>query len=124
MVTPRATKLHSETKDDPRDYDNRTNIWLHNSLSNKLSTNAIQMEMTVHGNTYLAAGDVIRVNIQSNESVDANDERIYDEYFSGRWLITHCRHVINPREHETVIQCVKDTYFNALPVGEPIDTPQ
>ena len=40
--------------------------------------------MTVHGNTYLAAGDVIRVNIQSNESVDANDERIYDEYFSGR----------------------------------------
>jgi hypothetical protein len=124
MVTPRATKLHSETKDDPRDYDNRTNIWLQNSLSNKLSTNAIQMEMTVHGNTYLAAGDVIRVNIQSNESVDANDERIYDEYFSGRWLITHCRHVINPREHETVIQCVKDTYFNALPVGEPIDTPQ
>ena len=78
--------------------------------------------MTVHGNTYLVYDDVIRVNIQSNESVDANDERIYDEYFSGRWLITHCRHVINPREHETVIQCVKDTYFNALPVGEPIDT--
>ena len=67
-----------------------------NSLSNKLSTNAIQMEMTVHGNTYLVVGDVIRVNIQSNESVDANDERIYDEYFSSRWLITHCRHVINP----------------------------
>ena len=40
--------------------------------------------MTVRNNTYLAAIDVIRVNIQSNESVDANDERIYDEYFSGR----------------------------------------
>lgn len=121
MVSPRATKLHSASASDPRDYDNRSNLWLQNSLSNKLSTNAIQMEMTIHGNTYLAAGDVIRVNLTSNEPHNAGDERIYDEYFSGRWLITHCRHVINPREHETVLMCVKDTYFNTLPTGGPID---
>ena len=122
MLEPRATQLHSESSTDPRDYDNRSNIWSQKALSNKLSTNAIQMEMTVHGNTYLAAGDVIRVNLTSNEPHNAGDERIYDEYFSGRWLITHCRHVINPREHETVIMCVKDTYFNPLPTGgNPID---
>ncbi len=122
MVSPRTTQLHSASASDPRDYDNRSNVWKQKALSNKLSTNAIQMEMTVHGNTYLAAGDVIRVNLTSNEPHNAGDERIYDEYFSGRWLITHCRHVINPREHETVIMCVKDSYFNALPTGgNPID---
>lgn len=121
LVSPRATSLHSSSASDPRTYDNRSNIWLQKSLSNKISTNSIKMEMTVHGNTYLAAGDVIRVNLTSNEPHEAGDERIYDEYFSGRWLITHCRHIINPREHETVIECVKDTYFNALPTGDPID---
>jgi len=122
MVSPRATALHSQSATDPRTYDNRSNVWVQNALSNKLSTNAIQMEMTIHGNTYLAAGDVIRVNLTSNEPHNAGDERIYDEYFSGRWLITHCRHVVNPREHETVLMCVKDTYFNSLPTGStPID---
>ena len=122
MSSSRATALHSQSANDPRDYDNRSHVWMQNALSNKLSSNAIQMEMTVHGNTYLAAGDVIRVNLTSNEPHNAGDERIYDEYFSGRWLITHCRHVINPREHETVLMCVKDTYFNTLPTGgNPID---
>jgi hypothetical protein len=59
MVSPRATALHSSSASDPRTYDNRSNVWLQKSLSNKISTNSIKMEMTVHGNTYLAAGDVI-----------------------------------------------------------------
>lgn len=122
FVSPRATKLHSKTSDDPRTYDNRSNIWLQSQKSNRLSHDAIKLKLNIAGNTYLSAGDVIFVRLPSLEPQEQGSDRVYDEYLSGRWIVTHLRHIVNNNEHEMIAECVKDTFFKKLPVsGESLE---
>jgi len=115
FVTPRATKLHSQSSSDTRTYDNRSNFWLQPQKANRLAYDSVKLKLTVAGNTYLSVGDLIFVRLPSLEPQEQASDRLFDEYLSGRWIVTHLRHIVNNQEHEMVIECAKDTFFKRLP---------
>ena len=120
-VSPRATKLHSQSVSDPREYDNRSNIWLQKYIETFLNFDSIRLQLEVAGNTYIAVGDIIDVQLPSLEPIQKKSDDNYDKHLSGRWLITDIRHIVDVREHQMVIECVRDTYHSGLfAVSQPI----
>lgn len=113
-LSPRATKLHAQSSSDPRFYDNRSHIWLQKALETYLNFDAIRLQLEVAGNTYIAVGDMIDVQLPSLEPIQTKSDDNFDKHLSGRWLITNVRHIVDPREHSMVIECVKDTYLTGL----------
>jgi hypothetical protein len=69
------------------------------------------VKCTVPGNSTLAAGDVVLLNLPSFEPIPtvSPDERVYDEYLSGRWIITNIVHAVSPQNYSTTFDCVKDS---------------
>lgn len=120
-VSPRATKLHSQSASDPRDYDNRSNIWLQSMKSNKLAYDNCKLSLEVPGNCDIASGDLIYVSLPSLESqyYTSPNKRI-DELYSGRYIISNIRHIFDNVRHKMVMECVKDNLFTRL---SDLDTP-
>ena len=79
--------------------------------------NAIELELTVYGNTHLNIGHVIQVNIprtgRDKKGLKITDN---DRYTSGRWVITAVRHNFNVNDStsRSIITCIKETYGTAL----------
>lgn len=113
-VSPRATKLHTQSASDTRNYDNRSNIWLQKNIDTVLSFDSLRLQLEVAGNTYIAVGDMIEVQLPSIEPIQTELDDNFDKHLSGRWLITNIRHIVDAREHQMVLECVKDTYLTAL----------
>lgn len=79
--------------------------------------NAIELELTVYGNTHLNIGHVIRVNIprpgRDKRGLKMTD---LDNFTSGRWVITAVRHNFNVGDNtsRSIITCIKETYGRPL----------
>ena len=79
--------------------------------------NAIELELTVYGNTHLNIGHVIQVNIprtgRDKKGIKHEDN---ERYTSGRWVITAVRHNFNVGDQtsRSIITCIKETYGTAL----------
>lgn len=113
-VSPRSTKLHSQSASDTRQYDNRSNVWLQKNIDTELSFDSIRLQLEVAGNTYVAVGDMIDVQLPSLEPVQTRADDNFDKHLSGRWIITHIRHIVDVREHQMILECVKDTFLSSL----------
>ena len=68
-----------------------------------------RINVTTSGNIDRQIGDVIEIEIQSADM--RTEEKLLDETFSGRWLVTGIRHSISDR-HVTLMELIKDTNGN------------
>ena len=114
--------LHTQSATDEKDYSNNESS-LQDRLHDDLDHDQILMRVSVPGNTNLAAGDVISLNIPSFESIDTAADRVYDLYLSGRYIITEVVHSVNEINYVTTFTCVRNDVFMPYPeTVESIDT--
>ena len=75
----------------------------------------ISINMTVHGQTTLTVGDMVRVSIPA-----VGGDEVEDKLYSGTYLITKLRHTFNPstRSHVMSMELVKDGLGEGLESGE------
>ena len=71
-----------------------------------------RLKLTVKGQSYLEPGDLIQFNILSVEN-KVISEGALDPHFSGRYVISKIRHRVTNDEYIQVLECVKDSVFNA-----------
>ena len=83
-----------KTSTDERNYENNGKI-LQDRLHDKLDHDQMVLRVSVPGNTNLAAGDIVGLNIPSYESIDKATDRVYDVYLSGRYILTDVVHSIS-----------------------------
>ncbi len=99
--------LHTQSTTDEKNYDNNDSIY-QDRLHDKLDHDQMILSVSVPGNTNLAAGDMIGLNIPSYESIDMPGDRVYDEYLSGRYIITDIVHSVNETTYGTTFKCVRN----------------
>ncbi len=71
-----------------------------------------KLKLTVKGQSYLEPGDVIEFNIQAVEN-KADSDGALDLHYAGRYIITKIRHRVTNDEYIQVLECAKDSVFNA-----------
>jgi hypothetical protein len=78
--------------------------------------NAISITMKINGNTTIAAGQTINLTVPVYGRIH---EKEYDEYYSGRYLITKLRHSFSQtdKKHEILLTASKDSFGKELPLG-------
>ena len=74
--------LHTQSAKDEKDYDNNDSIF-QDRLHDKLDHDQIVLSVSVPGNTNLAAGAIVGINIPPYESIDNPGDRLYALYVSG-----------------------------------------
>jgi len=119
--------LHSVPSDvDTQHYNTETSEYSYasNRLSDSLPSrqsrigelkNGIGLTMEVHGNTTVAAGDIINIQLPI-AGKDHNNDKV-DKYYSGDYIITDLRHIFVPRkrEHSIIMSVAKDSIPESLP---------
>jgi len=124
MVAPKSgTALFSEVDSSGNATypysDNHIEDTLQYRLSQKRSFENVVLTLTVHGNCALRPGQIIEFVYPFNAA--GTDQLEYkSELYSGRYVITKLRHTARSGEdtrHETIIECVKDSLRNRLPVS-------
>jgi len=88
---------------------------LDNNVQDRLSQlqqlQSFRMNITIIGDVSRRIGDIIEMEIESPE-VKVDGKYKSDPFYSGRYLITGLRHIINTIGHTTLIEMVKDSYFD------------
>ena len=79
----------------------------------------ISINMTVHGQTTLTVGDMVRVSIPA-----VGGDEVEDKLYSGAYLITKLRHTFSPptRSHVISMEVVKDGLSDGLDSAEEVKT--
>lgn len=106
--------LHTQSTTDERNYDNNSKI-RQDRLHDVLDHEQMILRVSVPGNTNLAAGDLIKLNIPSYESIDTAADRVYDLYLSGRYIITEVVHSVNEVNYVTTFKCVRNDVLIPYP---------
>ena len=80
--------------------------------------------MEINGNTTIAAGDMVDVQLPV-AGID-HDNDVVDKYYSGSYLITNLRHSFVPRErtHTMMLSLAKDSIPETLPKKSDAIEPQ
>jgi len=73
--------------------------------------------MTVKGQTYLSAGDVILFNHRAVDTI--NDDGDADPHYSGRYIITAIRHQVTNKEYKMILECSKDSVHKRFKTKKP-----
>ena len=76
-----------------------------------LSNDAFSVKCTVPGNSVLGAGDVVVLNLPSLEPIPDNSvgRNVYDQYLSGRYILTNIVHTLSSTGYSTTFDAVKDS---------------
>jgi len=106
--------LHMKSSTDERNYDNNEGS-LQDRLHDELDHDQIVLSVSVPGNTNLAAGDIVGINIPSYESIDNPGDRVYDVYLSGRYIITDLVHSVSDNSYGCTFKCVRNDLQFPLP---------
>ena len=128
--------LHSVPSDtDTQHYETDTSSYLYSSnrLSDSLLSrqsrfgelrSGIGLTMEIAGNTTIAAGDMIDVQLPI-AGIDHDDDKV-DKYYSGIYLITNLRHIFTPMErtHQILLTLAKDSIPETLPKKSDAIQPQ
>ena len=73
-----------------------------------------KVEITVNGQSWLQAGDVIDFALQSIENRDNISGSKLDPQHSGRYIITDIRHRVAQERYIQVLTCIKDSVSNGF----------
>jgi hypothetical protein len=99
--------------------------WLQRRNSQMIQLeNALQVNISVHGNTLINVGDKVTLNLPHMATVKAADDSPYDRLYQGPFLIKKIRHdffVTENPKHEMSIQLVKDSLEDILENIGPIE---
>ena len=108
-VTTSDPSLHTQSATDEVLYDNySSNLTLRNMRG--LSLESMRVKITVNGNSNLAAGDLIHIELPNYEPiVNKTDDRVYDLYLSGNYIIAQINHKVSPEGYVSICECVKDS---------------
>ena len=77
------------------------------------------VNLIVHGNTAIAAGDIVDVNIPYTASSKTSKNELHDPIYKGKFLVSKVRHdfYIVDQSHVMNLQVVKDSLTEVLPSG-------
>ena len=85
------------------------------SLKNQLHSGT-RLQMTVKGQAWLQAGDLIQFDVQTVENRD-NARSPLDPQLSGRYVISSIRHRIAGDQYRQVLECIKDSSPKPYGIG-------
>ena len=106
-----VAREQEEIKEGNKDFmSNRADKWLLHRRQRMHELNSgMTINMQIHGNTTVEAGQVIRVNVPIS-GVDHENTKI-SKYQSGFYLISKLRHRFNPptKTHTISLQATKDS---------------
>ena len=99
--------------------------WLQRRNSQMIQLeNALQVNVTVHGNTLINVGDKVLLNLPYNAVPKGPKNEKYDKFYKGPFLIKKIRHDFfngeNPK-HQMSMQLVKDSLEDKLDSTGPIE---
>ena len=84
--------------------------------------NGLQINLTVHGNTIISAGDIVRVNLPQHSKVLTGADSV-DKFYKGLFLVKTIRHdfmfTSTPPKHQMMMNLVKDSLETEL--DAPVD---
>ena len=98
--------------------------WLQRRTSQMLQLeNALNINLTVHGNTMVRAGKIVTVKIPYVQASSVKNEEPFDKFYNGPFLVKRIRHdfslIQSPPKHTMHMALVKDSLEEELP--NPID---
>jgi len=72
-----------------------------------LSSN-IKVKIELHGNSNLAAGDIIQLDLPNHEPlINAQDTDVHDVFMSGTYIIENIMHRVDNNAYRCVCDCVR-----------------
>jgi len=77
--------------------------------SQLLLANHMKVKFSIPGDPNLSVGKTINFKLYSNEPVSDKQSKGIDKYYSGKYLVTAVRHMIQSSEYVTVFEAVKDS---------------
>ena len=86
------------------------------ALTNQLHSGT-RLEMTVKGQAWLQAGDLIQFDVQSVENRDERPTGPLDPQLSGRYIISAIRHRVAGDQYRQKIECIKDSVVRPYGIG-------
>ena len=74
--------------------------------------NSTRVKIVMPGHSYLQAGDVIHFQLPSLEPNKQTQHGYeFDEYHSGRYLISKLRHRVVQGQYKMILECIKDSVY-------------
>ena len=124
FVQPTSGSMSSNTQvDEFNQYvytSNRPEMWVQkrNSQMHQIRQ-SYNVNLHVHGNTALSAGDIIDLNIPYTASTKTSKDEIYDNIYKGKFLVSKLRHDFSmiDKQHSMHIEAVKDSLTYKLPAS-------
>ena len=95
--------------------------WKHLEHASKVQFNNIVLEIDISGNTDLEIGDLIKINIPTEnfnrDRVNELDRLFGDTNKGAFFVVSQLRHVFTAKNSNfsTIVQCVKDVNYTTLP---------
>ena len=94
--------------------------WLQRRTSQMLQLeNALNLNLTIHGNTVVRSGSVVTVQIPHVQASTLIKEEQFDKFYSGPFLVKRIRHEFSlmqsPPKHTMYMALVKDSLTEELP---------
>ena len=87
--------------------------------------NGFNINIVVHGNTLVSAGNKVDVNIPYTAAVKSAGKDQNDKFYSGPFLVKKIRHEFemtsSPRKHKMYMNLVKDSLDEKLGAGGPTE---
>ena len=85
--------------------------------------NGLQINLTVHGNTIINVGDIVKVNLPPHSAFKTEDSKGVDKFYQGPFLVKAIRHdfqfTASPPKHQMMMSLVKDSFETQL--DAPVD---
>jgi hypothetical protein len=93
--------------------------WIQRRTSQMIQLdNALNINILVHGNTLVSAGDKVTVNLPYKAAVKASAGDKFDKFYKGPFIIKNIRHDFNklksPQKHTMHMNLVKDSLEEKL----------
>ena len=91
--------------------------------------NGLQININVHGNTFLSAGDIVKINLPQHSRALTGPDSV-DKFYKGPFLIRTIRHdfqfTSSPPKHQMMMNLVKDSLETELyaPTGNTEPGPE
>jgi hypothetical protein len=102
-----------KTKPNSTSKDVSTETFLSQRKSQLALSNYTRIKFFIPGDPNVSVGTTINFQLMSQEPAAEKKPIDYDEYYSGKYLVTAVRHMLQTGGYNTVIEAVKDSVPNA-----------
>jgi hypothetical protein len=104
-------------------YDNKVEDWKLQRNSHMEIYNGLKVMIECAGVSFLKIGSVVKLLITSPETTDRDGGMFegYDQYLSGKWLVSEIRHILTQGDdisYRMVVTLLKDGLEAIVPLRE------